>query len=77
MQWLTKGNIFNTTKWCKTEFILQEFYENCVIECNLHVDTSPCPHHYDMLLGRDLLSELGIKFDFELFTMMWDDITIK
>ena len=56
-QWLTKGGIFNTTKKCKTNFVLDEFFENRAIEWNLHVDTTPGPHRYDMLIGRDLLEE--------------------
>ena len=76
-QWLTKGGIFNTTKRCKTEFILDEFFTNKVIEWDLHVDTSEGPHRYDMLIGRDLLSELGIQFDFKSHTMTWDDSTIN
>ncbi len=74
---MTKGGIFKTNKRCKVEFILDEFFENRVIEWDLHVDTSEGPHHYDMLLGRDLLKQLGIKFDFETETMMWDDATIN
>ena len=62
---------------CKTTFILKEFYENKSIEWNLHVDSTPSPHRYDMILGRDVMSELGIMLDFKDQTMTWDDSTIN
>jgi len=32
---------------------------------------------YDMIIGRDILSDLGIKFDFTNNTMEWDGATIS
>ena len=46
------------------------------IEWNIHVDSTPSPHHYDMILGRDIMSELGITLAFKDQTMTWDDSTI-
>ena len=31
---------------------------------------------YDMIIGRDVLSDLGVKFDFTEHTMEWDGATI-
>jgi len=76
MQWHTKAGTFTTTKKCKTTFILDEFYENKEIEWNLYVDSSPGPHKYDMIVGRDLLSELGITLNFSDQTVTWQDSTI-
>ena len=76
-KWITKGGNFQTSKKCKTTFILKEFYENKSIEWNLHVDSTPGPHHYNMILGHNVMSELGIMLDFNDQTMMWDDSTIK
>ena len=42
--WITKGGNFQTSKKCKTTFILKEFFENKSIEWNLHVDSTPGPH---------------------------------
>ena len=75
--WITKGGNFQTSKKCKTTFILKEFFENKSIEWNLHDDSTPGPHQYDMILGHDVLSELGITFDFKDQTMTWDDSTIS
>ena len=74
--WITKGGNFQTSKKCKTTFILKEFFENKSIEWNLHVDSTPGPHRYDMMLGHDIMRELGITLDFKDQMMTWDDSTI-
>ena len=55
--WITKGGNFQKSKKCKTTFILMEFFKNKSIEWNLHVDSTPGPHHYDMILGHDIMSD--------------------
>ena len=74
--WIMKGGNFQMSKKCKTTFILKEFFEN-KSEWNLHVDSTPGPHQYDMILGHDIMSELGIMLDFMDQTMTWDDSTIN
>ena len=71
-----KGGNFQKSKKCKATFILNEFLKNKSIEWNLHVDSTPSLHHYDMILGHDIMSELGIMLDFKDQTMTWDDLTI-
>ena len=63
--WITKGGNFQTSKKCKTTFILTEFFKNKSIEWNLHVESTHGPHCYDMILGYDIMSELGITLDFK------------
>ena len=75
--WITKGGNFQTSKKCKTTFILKAFFENKSIEWNLHVDSTPGPHRYDMILGHDVMSELRIMLNFKDQTMTWDDLTIN
>ena len=65
------------SKKCKTTFILKEFFENKSIEWNLHVDSTPGPHCYDMILGHDIMSQLGITLNFKDQTMTWDDSTLN
>ena len=58
-------------------FILPEFYKNRDIKWTMHVDESKAGScRYDMIMGRDLMTDLGIKFDFENFTMTWDNASI-
>ena len=47
------------------------------IEWNLHVDSTPGPHRYDMIIGRDVRGELRITLDLKDQTMTWDDSTIN
>ena len=75
--WTMKGGNFQTSQKCNTTFILNELFKNKSIEWNLHVDSTPGPHRYDMILGRDVLSELGITLDFIDQTMTWDDSTMR
>jgi hypothetical protein len=75
--WETKGGTFHTTKRCKTSFVLPEFFRNKAVEWEFHVDSTPGPHKYDMIIGRDLMSELGITLNFGDSTMTWDESTIS
>jgi hypothetical protein len=59
------------------ELQINEFYENKVIKWTLHVDETSGPHRYDMIVGRDIMSQLGIILDFDGQTMTWDESTIK
>ena len=63
--WITKGGKFQTSKKCKTTFILKEFYENKSIEWNFHVDSTPNPHPYDMIIGCNVMSDLGVMLNFK------------
>jgi hypothetical protein len=74
---LTKGGTFHTSSKFKMNFILNEFYENKVIEWTLHVNKTSGPHRYNMIVGCDLMSQLGIILDFDGQTMTWDKSTIK
>ena len=74
--WIMKGGNFQTSKKCKTTFILKEFFKSKSIEWNLHVDSTPGPHCYDMILGHDIISELRIMLNFKDQTMNWVDSTI-
>ena len=75
--WIMKGGNFQTSKKCKTTSILKEFFENKSIEWNLHEDSTPSLHQYDMILGHNVLSELRIMLNFKDQTMTWDDSTIS
>jgi len=61
----------------QTSFLSNEFFENKVIEWNLHVDKTSSPHHYDKIIGHDLSSELGIILHFNGETVTWEESTIK
>ena len=75
--WLTKAGTFTTNKKCKVQVTLPEFDDNKIIEYEVHVDDSPdaASHSYDMIMGCDLMAELGIKMDFGDRVMTWNGIT--
>ena len=44
----------------------------------MHVDESPVEENtYDMIIGRDLLHELGMVMDFSTATVTWDNSWIN
>jgi hypothetical protein len=60
--WKTMGGIYTTKRKALVEFTFPEFSTNKTISCVCHVDESADPHltHYDMIIGDELLQELGI-----------------
>jgi hypothetical protein len=60
------GGIYTTKHKALVEFTLPEFSTNKTISCVCHVDESADPHltHYDMIIGDELLKELGIDLRF-------------
>jgi hypothetical protein len=74
--WNTKGGTFKTNLKCKIQFSLPEFNEHKVIEHTVHVDTNTKNSRYDMIVGSDLLSELGFIFDYESRIMTWEGSSV-
>ena len=70
----TTAGIFVTHGKAKMQFILSEFFEKRIIEHEVHVAKQLS--NYDMILGRDLLHELGIDIKFSTKTVDWDDVSI-
>ena len=73
--WNTKAGIFETNKTCKVQLALPEFDTQKLIEWKMHVDDSTTSNLYDMIIGTDLVTELGITINFAERVMMWDGAT--
>ena len=73
-QWNTAAGKISTNYTAKILFNLPEFNETKVIQCHAHVFDTKL--NYDMIIGRDLMSILGIKMDFQRKTVNWMDIEI-
>ena len=72
--WSTKAGSFRTTKTCKINFSLPAFHEGRNISWTAFVDeTDKLSSRYDMIIGRDLLEELGMNFLFSTNLMEWDN----
>ena len=63
-----------TAARCRCKFSLPEFHRDRIIEWKLHVTQDLGA--YDMILGRDVLTGLGIKIDFGNNVLEWDSIVI-
>ena len=62
--WNTKGGNFTTSYKAKVQFTLPELDSNKVINLECQVDNNNKESRYDMIIGRDLLSELKFCVDF-------------
>lgn len=58
----------------KVEFSLPEFHEEKILEWDVHV--SGMLHSYGMIIGRDILTQLGIDLHFSTSTCTWDSSII-
>jgi hypothetical protein len=75
--WSTMGVKFTTNKTGFVTFSLPEFNLKKQISWEFHVDDrSESSSTYDMIMGRDLLGELGIIMNFNDHTVTWDTDTI-
>ena len=75
--WSTMGGQFTTDKTGLVNFLLPEFNLKKQISWEFHVDVrSKDSNTYDMIIGRDLLGELGIILNFNDHTVTWDTDTI-
>lgn len=72
-QWLTKGGIFTTTSIAEVNFTLSLFDPSKEITWNFHVDETDSDSNYDMIIGEDILNELGITLDYNTKSMAWED----
>ena len=58
--WNTQGGEFQMRYTTNVDTILPELYATKIAKWNFHVDDSQNKHRYDIILGRDILSELNI-----------------
>jgi Reverse transcriptase (RNA-dependent DNA polymerase) len=72
----THGGMMTTTKKSRCTFVLPEFHRDRVIEWDINISTSGNLGAHDMIIGRDILQGLGMKFDFTNLTVEWDNATI-
>ena len=65
-QYHTMGGTYETRRKCLLEFMLPEFSNSKTIKSSVNVDETHdrSEVRYDVIIGRDILTELGIVFDF-------------
>ena len=72
--WKTGNGNIKTNKKVKTHFILPELYPERIIEHTFHL--LPTTTGYDMIIGTDLMSELGLKLNFQDACVEWEDASM-
>jgi gag-polyprotein putative aspartyl protease len=72
--WTTPAGTLQTTAMCRSQFSMPELHDNRVIEWEFHVTKTMGA--YDMILGRDLLTDLGIDVKCSNMTVSWDHADI-
>jgi hypothetical protein len=75
--WNTMGGQFITNKTERVYFLFPEFNLKKQISWVFHVDdSSESSSTYDMIIGQNLLEELGIILNFNCKIVTWDTCTI-
>jgi len=77
-KWTTLGGSFKTTKQAKTIFRMVEFSETREVEWTVHIDdnTDPTKASYNMIIGTDLMTELGLAINFATKRIVWDELEV-
>jgi hypothetical protein len=75
------GGVFTTKRKVHKallEFKLPEFSTNKTVEWVCHVDenTTPDKAQYDIIIGTDLMSAMGLDIHFSLKQICWEDVAI-
>ena len=73
--WKTASGTFRTTALAKVQFALLELHEQKLITYKMHMSKSQLGD-YDMVIGRDLMKELGIKLNFDEEVIEWEDHSV-
>jgi hypothetical protein len=68
--WTTPAGKLETTTKCQAQFMLPELHDNKMISWDLHATKNLGAH--DMIIGRDMLTGLGIDLQFSNNTIAWD-----
>lgn len=76
-KWTTKAGKFSTHRRCEITFTLPAFHKHREITWKSYVDESPsATSAYDLIIGRDLMHEIGIDIRFSTAEIVWDNASI-
>jgi predicted aspartyl protease len=73
-RWTTSTGTFKTKQKAIARMLFTELHESKTITYNAHV--APILGVYDMIIGREILKELGILLNFKDETIEWDGVII-
>ena len=63
-----------TSTLCQAQFVIPELHDNRVMHFDVHLAKNLGA--YDMIIGRDVMTDLGIDILFSNMTIEWDDSEI-
>ena len=69
--WMTQNGTFTTCSKAKVEFFIPELNEQRLVSAYVH-DT-PQDMSYDMIIGQDLMQQMGIDILNSSKTIKWDE----
>jgi len=76
-KWTTKAGEFSTHRKCEITFTLPALHKHREITWKCYVDESdPEANSYDLIIGRDLMHEIGIDICFSAAEVRWDNASI-
>ena len=76
-KWTTKAGNFSTHRKCEITFTLPALHKHRQITWNCYVDESNANSiSYDLIIGRDLMHEIGIDICFSAAEVRWDNASI-
>ena len=71
----TVAGQFNCKEICNTQIKMPELKISATVDVQLHV--TQMNGHYDIILGQDILSKLGIILDFQQQIVCWEDEIVQ
>ena len=71
-KWSTLVGTLHTTHKCKIEINFPQISPTHNIHWDVHMTTNKS--QYDLIIGRDLMSQLGIDIKFSTHQIVWKDI---
>ena len=79
VEWSTMGGKFFTKYQSLIEFMLPDFSDKKKITHMVHVDgrTKQENTSFDMIIGMDLMTELGLVIDLENKSIRWKELEIE
>ena len=77
-QYDTAGGTYTSDYDVKINFTMPEFSASKIINQRFHVDNEEEDMNigYDMIIGRDLMTKLGLITDYKRKVLTWDDISV-
>ena len=75
VEWTTQAGKMTTSAKANVGFALPQLHESKTVQASTHVVDKLAG--YDMIIGRDLLTELGIDLKFSEHTFVWEERTMQ